>query len=320
MNSTPSHFISCDWGTTNLRLEVVEIGTGQAVGGISNASGAARIARSANDRAIAYRSELEKEIRLLSDEISSTIEGAPIVVSGMASSSIGWKELPYASVPFRLDGSDVQYAALEPVKGSEVFLMSGVRTENDVIRGEENELIGLFQLPEYAQLADRAIVVMPGTHSKHMFVEKDRMIRFRTFMTGELFDVLSSHTVLSHSVNQNHLLPTSKESFLAGVKWTQDKRLSESLFRIRTNELLHGLTPDENRSFLSGIVIGQEVERLQEYTTDDAPIIIIGPAELRKLYGWAAEFFEIQNISSLACATAGACTSLGHLKFLERVL
>ncbi len=82
----------------------------------------------------------------------------------MASSSIGMKELPYARLPFALDGGHVQlmYFREERVFPHEIMLISGVKSDHDVMRGEETQLIGLgtamdlfrtrrgFHIPWYA--------------------------------------------------------------------------------------------------------------------------------------------------------------------------
>ena len=48
--------------------------------------------------------------------------------------------------------------------------------------------------------ADDVVVCMPGTHSKWVRANGGTVERFATFMTGELFDVVSRETILSHAV------------------------------------------------------------------------------------------------------------------------
>ena len=71
----------------------------------------------------------------------------PVIISGMASSTIGWHELPYARTPFACDGSDVVWKQVE----ERVILVSGLRTEEKALRGTADAAV------------DRAILV-EGSH------------------------------------------------------------------------------------------------------------------------------------------------------------
>lgn len=118
------------------------------------------------------------------------------MVSGMASSSIGWRELPYALLPFSLEGSSVVGQWVEP----EVYLISGVRGANDMMRGEETQALGWAEQVGDA-LPLRATLVLPGTHSKHLRLQSGNLTGITTFMTGELFEMLRAHSMLRHSMD-----------------------------------------------------------------------------------------------------------------------
>src|SRR6185295_9114432 len=117
-------FVSGDWGTSNFRLRLVEGTTVKAE--VRTDEGTAKLAALGGDRAEAFRSTLAKGLEQLRAPVA-----LPVVISGMASSSIGWKELPYAKLPFSLDGRD---AVWEKVEGR-VYLISGLRSATDVLRG-----------------------------------------------------------------------------------------------------------------------------------------------------------------------------------------
>src|SRR5690606_21246449 len=122
--------------------------------------------------------------------------GVAGVLSGMASSSIGFKELPYKKLPVDLSGSDLNMMQLTPKDSrNPVTIVSGVQTENDVMRGEETKLIGwAYDLPHSnAEIK----VLLPGTHPKHIVVQGKQCIHFETFMTGEFFHLLSQKSVLA---------------------------------------------------------------------------------------------------------------------------
>ena len=58
----------------------------------------------------------------------------------------------------------------------------------DVMRGEETEIFGVAD-------AGGRIIVLPGSHSKWAKIEGERVVAFKTFITGELFAALRDHTV-----------------------------------------------------------------------------------------------------------------------------
>src|SRR3546814_9542220 len=62
----------------------------------------------------------------------------------------------------------------------------------DVMRGEETQIFGLAE-----SLAGPAMLCMPGTHSKHVWLRDGRIERFATAMTGEVFALLSRHGLLA---------------------------------------------------------------------------------------------------------------------------
>ena len=64
------------------------------------------------------------------------------------------------------------------------------------MRGEETQIAGVL----CQQKAFSGVLCLPGTHSKLALSEKGQVLSFRTFMTGEIFSLLSKQSVLRHSV------------------------------------------------------------------------------------------------------------------------
>ncbi len=202
----PASFVNCDWGTTRLRMRSVDLASLEVGGEFRSLDGVASVAQShgPQTRSQGYRSLVADGLTDLAARETGLLADVPVLISGMASSSLGWQELPYARLPFPLDGRGLVWRELESVFTAEgehrVFLLSGVRSETDVLRGEETELIGVFTLPAAERHSTSALVIKPGTHSKHLRVENGLLVDFRTFMTGELYDVLSQHSILQHSL------------------------------------------------------------------------------------------------------------------------
>src|SRR4051812_12750222 len=204
MATIPDKFLSCDWGTSSFRLRLVSTASNEVLHEVQSNDGVK--SSLAQGWPVWSRSDLFAEIvRNKLDALAQkqTFEGLPLVISGMASSTIGWKSLPYAKLPMAIDGSDFHIEDLEwesPHTVARTLLISGAASDDDIMRGEECQAVGVFAVPTLRSLADNAVLVLPGTHSKHIFVQNQKIIGFRTFMTGELFEILSRYSILSASM------------------------------------------------------------------------------------------------------------------------
>lgn len=282
-------FTSCDWGTSNLRIRRVENGIVRAT---------FRSERGAST--LSSRDEFPEVLRAGMAEIGAV---TPVVISGMASSSLGWKELPYAPVPFRLDGGDGVVEEVAP----EIFLVSGVRTAEEIMRGEETQLVGFSHLPE------DVVVILPGTHSKHCRVRDGVLVDFFTFLTGELYAVLSRHSVLRHAIAEGQ----SAAAFREGVLRGRETSLLQALFRVRTRQVLDQSDPVANGAYLSGLLIGAELASLPA----NGDLVLAGTGRLGELYRQAIPVLEREPrtriLSDEECA---ALVVKGQAKTLRRIL
>jgi len=281
------NFTSCDWGTTNLRVRIVRDDT--VIKELRTEQGASRLKSP---------EEFRTALGAAMDSLGAT---KPVVISGMAGSSIGWKELPYARLPFRLDGSDAVVNEIEP----DTFLISGVRSEDDVMRGEETELLGL----EIGR--EEAVAILPGTHSKHCVLQNGAMVSFRTFMSGELHALLGSHGILRQSVGAGW----DEAACLEGIDEATRGALTSSLFKIRTRSLLHRKSPESNGSYLSGLLIGSELSALPE----GVPLILAAAGKIAAPYRLAFRALGLDTRSRiLSDEEAAALAVRGQRKILQR--
>jgi 2-dehydro-3-deoxygalactonokinase len=296
----PAAIVNCDWGTSRLRLRTVRTEPWQVTTEYRSLDGVAAIAEMhpAVDRPAGYRSLLFDALQPLISEQPELLAGAPILISGMASSSIGWYELPYAKLPLPLDGSGLSWQELPPLESRlglhRVYLISGVCSETDVMRGEETELVGLFSTPAGVRLAENGLVIKPGTHSKHLRIVDGQLTSFQTFMSGELFDVLSKHSILQYSVSTEresqqetqHGLEAADDlaAFLAGVRQALAMPMSSALFQVRTRQLLAGNSGESNRSFLSGVLLGAELGYLKDAAHADVNLALCATEPLAPHY------------------------------------
>jgi 2-dehydro-3-deoxygalactonokinase len=315
-----TRFISCDWGTSNLRLRLFDQEEERVVAEVSSSEGVrhaferAGVRGSARQRA--YIEILARAVERLQQRAGVSLDRADLIVSGMASSSLGIEELPYARLPFSLAGDDLVQRTLATrlPRGQRVTLVSGVRSDTDVMRGEETQLIGLHQrLP----LCDgTALYVLPGTHSKHALVENGSLLNFHTYLTGELFEAVIGHTVLHQSVAAPEA-GFAEEPFRAGVLACAEGSLLNALFRGRTNTLFERFDRTENHWFLSGAVIGAELSPLA--ARRPARIRLSAGSTLRPLYECAADALGIAElVESVPVEVAEESVVWGQLALLRR--
>lgn len=310
MNSLPRHFLSCDWGTSSFRLRLVEVASGEVLITQRSADGVQTLARAhagdAAGRAAAYRALLAQQVRtLLQAPAASGTQPGVVIISGMASSSVGWQELPYAALPVALDGAGLVHAALSPLTPAEtgaaaplpVVLYSGITSGTDIARGEETEALGLLRAPAYAALRADCLLLLPGTHSKHLRVQDGRLVGLQTFMTGELLAVLSQHSLLQHSVAAPGVASadTAAETraceaeLQAGALAGAQPPLSHALFQVRCRQLLAKVPPAHNYHYLAGLLIGAELAALPAATGGAIPVLLAAGERQARSYVLAAQ-------------------------------
>lgn len=255
-------FISIDWGTSNLRIRVVATPSRLIVEEIVSSEGIKKVCNDwcmiGGDR----ETHFIKVLQLQLDQFITKIDPSwPIVISGMASSSIGIRELPYANLPFHINGMLLYSESIESaVLPNKIHLISGAKTNSDVMRGEETQIIGLI---EKEDLFKNTLFILPGTHSKHILTDNGMVTGIKTFITGELFEVISQNSILKESLAEGKFGENELVAFQEGVTLSkEDGSILHSLFFIRTNTLFEKKSPTENYYFLSGLLIGDELKKL----------------------------------------------------------
>ncbi len=331
----PSLIISCDWGTTTFRLRIVQTNTAAVLAERRTAEGVQVLAQASATpaaRAAAFRATLLRHILAAQQELGVALARTPVLVSGMASSSIGWRELPYAPLPFPLDGSGLVVRSVArltlpgtgPVAALPVWLFSGMAGPADIARGEEMEAIGILSRPELAAYRDHAVLVLPGTHAKHLRVERGQITDFRTFMTGELLAVLSGHSVLRHSVlpppADGPDVAGSDEDLCAGVRDAARLPLTHALFRVRTRHVLERIPSDRNTAYLTGLLVGSELDALRQ-AWPATPILLCAGARQAGTYLRACAVLGLgERVVAVPPAVVDHGAVLGHLMVCARKL
>ena len=256
----PKYFFSCDWGTSNFRLRLVRSETLTVVHEHTTDFGVKKLYED-------YQLQKElNQIEFFSKYLKEQVAYFPIqyheelmVLSGMASSSIGLKELAYSDMPLASDGSSLIWEYIE-MPSLKLVLISGARTSHNVMRGEEVQAVGLSGL--MTQEMD-GLLLLPGTHSKHISFRNGQFTEFRTYMTGEMFNVISTNSILANSLIQSPFSEDKHEVILKGIEMGLRGEMTSQLFSIRVNELFGYQDEEDNYYLLSGMLIGDELSYLK---------------------------------------------------------
>ena len=299
------YILCCDWGTSTFRLRLVKTAEQQIISEVISQEGTAstfndwkkQTENISVNREAFFRQQLKKQINLLRDQVNFSLDYLPVVISGMASSSIGMKELSYATLPFAVDGSQagINYSEPQPDFPHEVILISGVKSQQDVMRGEETQLIGLIKILNLSgHNFTQAIFIFPGTHSKHIQVHDQKVIDFQTFMTGEVFDLMAKKSILKDSTFSDgspDLINSELEGFKLGLRESGVSNILHGLFTVRTNHLFNILNKGQNFYYLSGLLIGTELRTLSP--VKDKQLILCSGSNLFPLYKLALEELDL---------------------------
>jgi len=263
--------IAVDWGTSSLRAYRLD------------AAGAVREQRSApaGIRACqgAFESVLAEQLHGWDDEL--------IVMAGMIGSRNGWLEVPYVACPAGLEeiAAGLREVTASSLPGRCILIAPGLSHRPqvgapEVMRGEETQLLGLVgELPGDGPHC----VGLPGTHSKWATVSNGRIVAFQTAMTGELYAVLTQHSLLGALMEQAAgVLIDDGSAFELGVQaGNAAGGLLNHLFSVRTRALFGELAPAQLPSYLSGLLIGHE---LQGLLVGSGPVHLIGSQALLRQY------------------------------------
>jgi 2-dehydro-3-deoxygalactonokinase len=279
------HFLSCDWGTSSLRLRLAETVDGKILAEVRSGEGIARTFERWQQSGLAedkkagfYLEVVDRQVRVLENQTRQPLNGLTLVLSGMASSSIGFIDLPYASMPFSVNGEGMVTALISANQefDHDVLLISGSKTDDDVMRGEETQLTGCVK-PD--QLVKNELFIFPGTHSKHILVKDNQAVGVKTFITGEVFSLLAQNSILKNSVEAGSF---DAEAFKRGLIDSATGNLLHLIFKVRTNGLFGICGKNENYHYLSGLLIGSEIRDM--VSIDVEAINLVCGDELRLPY------------------------------------
>lgn len=320
-------FISCDWGTSSFRLRLINTADLQVVSEEKNQRGTSFVYRQfqeMKEKSPSIRESFYKEVILegvvaLEKLCQEKLSGLMIICSGMVTSSIGLREVPFTPLPFDISGKNLGMDFIGASVDFEhpLLLLSGLRSDSDVMRGEESELVGVVQMLDY--FSGDGLFILPGTHSKHVRVAGYQVSEFTTYMTGEFFDLLCQHSILKDSISSEYTFDPIRfaESFRNGVKAGLSASLLSQAFLVRTRVLFGKAIKTDNYHYLSGLLIGNELKDL--INAGNLPIYLCCTSHLEAQYRLALETLGV-GATIIPAATMDQAVFRGQFKIYNQNL
>jgi 2-dehydro-3-deoxygalactonokinase len=273
--------IAVDWGTTNRRAwalgrdgkVLAEKGDGEGLLAIKPQG----FARSFADFAAPWLAQGRK---------------LPVLMCGMVGSKLGWAEAPYIEAPVDLARLARHLHPVTFEGDARIVIVPGVSCLEqgvpDVMRGEECQVLAVLA----ERNLRRATLLLPGTHSKWVQVADGKLVSFRTYMTGELYNALTSSGTLAQLMEKGD---DDSAAFRQGLEQAVAEgagAFSQLLFGVRSLGLFERLARASLASYLSGLLIGAEM--MDAVTWSGAKhVIAVGSPKLLENYRSAAQFFAL---------------------------
>jgi 2-dehydro-3-deoxygalactonokinase len=308
-----AQLIALDWGTTSLRAYKLAAG-GVVLEQRALSSGIMQLPKTPRN---INGGECTDGFELAFDEACGDWLDAqpdlPVIACGMVGSAQGWREAAYCETPANVANLGNSLQIVVSLRGTVVHIVPGVIQRSrlpNVMRGEETQVLGVLQNLPIEAGAD-LLIGLPGSHSKWVDVVDGCITHFDTFMTGEVFAVLSEHSILGRT--QQHSATFDAQAFDRGVQVAQsaDGELGvlSTLFSARTLGLTGELSPTAQADYLSGLMIGHELaalasaQRRRRNNRNLPSIILIGNAQLCARYSRALDACGFANVTLAEQAT-----------------
>jgi len=283
-------FIAVDWGTTNRRAWRIE--DGRATQEFEDGGGVLSVGKDQFPAAVS--------------QIRERLGNHPLLMAGMIGSNRGWIEAPYIPCPA---GFDAVADGMCWAETDRTAIVPGLSCDPpDVMRGEEVQILGAV---EAGLVPPDALVCHPGTHNKWVTLRGGEVERFRTVMTGELFNLLRSHSILSDLLKDEMSVD---EAFYAGVRrGLAGDAITAELFSVRAGVLLGKRRKEDATDYTSGLLIGGDVGSSIRET--DGIVYVMGRPELTRLYAAALGVAgrEAREIDGEAAFLAGIKAIAGRI-------
>ena len=296
MSEIKAKWIAADWGTTHMRAWAI----GEEDSGLA-------FRESNEGMKDLQQNEFEPVLLRLIESWLDDTKVTTVMACGMVGAKQGWVETPYLKTPCVPLDNDQLTTANTHDKRIKVHLVPGVMQHHpaDIMRGEETQIAGFINI----NLDFNGVVCLPGTHAKWANIKEGQITSFKTFMTGELFGVISSHTLIRHSTS---IKGWNQDSFEAGVLegFKYPGSIASNLFSLRAESIVNDLNRDQARSTLSGLLLGVELNGAQNFWKGNN-VTLIGSELLSnnyheglKILGGQSQFFSLETATLSGLSSA----------------
>lgn len=296
MNPTDRHetpaLIAIDWGTSSLRAYALGPG-GQVLATRRSEHGVMKLP--AGPAIHTSAEAFEAALQALCRDWLAAHADAPLIACGMVGSAQGWREARYQPLPARAAELAQAMTTIERPGGQSLHVVPGLLQTGampNVMRGEETQIAGVLQsMADEGRTPPRLLIGLPGTHTKWAWVEDGAVVRFETFMTGEVYAALSQHTILGRTMVADP--PHDEPAFVRGLSVARTAAGSlgplSTVFSVRTLGLTGQLPGSGQPDYLSGLLIGHEIAALAPALQDGTPVVLCGEPLLCVRYATALE-------------------------------
>ncbi|MEQ4700103.1 2-dehydro-3-deoxygalactonokinase [Providencia rettgeri] len=289
------YWIAVDWGTTNFRAFLMK--KDEVIDEVIGTEGILSVTENQFD--VVLHRNIEHWL---------TSKGhLPILLAGMVGSQKGWYEVPYQAVPITAKGLTESLKEITTYWGSKAWIVPGIQNLSqyalpDVMRGEETQLLGLVDSAD-------TYAILPGTHSKHSVISHGEIKTFTSFMTGELYSLLIKSSMIGKGLPKQI---DNEKYFLMGLeKSKKNIPFTHLIFSARTKQLNKEIPAEYVGSYLSGILIGIELNNVE----CENKIWVITNESLGEKYIVAGKYFRLnmEYVSGNECFLKGAYKLINQL-------
>ena len=243
-------------------------------------------------------------------------EDIAVIMCGMIGSAQGWYEAGYLSGQIGVDELSSGMVKV-PDTQLNVMIVPGIRGVsvaglNDVVRGEETLLAGWLQQPTDSE----AVFCLPGTHSKWIVAREGQVNQLTTFMTGELFELMRTRSILAPLIDSQAVADSKSDIFSKGLTLAQSPAgLLHQMFAIRAGALTGQFAKSDVLTLLSGVLVGAECLAVKSLVQNRS-VTLMSSGDLKQTYQNAFEHFGfVFNVAdSEQAAQKGLFSIFNHIQ------
>lgn len=221
------------------------------------------------------------------------------LASGMITSNVGLYEVPHVCAPAGVEelAKHMVSVQIDDVIDRPIWFVPGIKNplerielknceEMDIMRGEEAETFGIL---EGLKIEEAAVVVLPGSHTKFVSVNKDKQITgCMTTLAGELLAALTNNTILANALNNSFVGKINEELITAGAGYSKNVGLNRACFAVRILDQFTNYSTNDKANFLLGAVLENDLFALKSSRAlkfnPGRPVIIGGSTVLKRAF------------------------------------